>query len=97
MEKSSAVSNCHCILLPAHPKGGTGRIGMEHGPTVLYCCYILAPHYIREEPVSSLTIQLKSPTSPKSHPSPTSGICGEATPECEGQQGIHITALVLSS
>lgn len=97
MEKSSAVSNCHCILLPAHPKGGTGRIGMEHGPTVLYCCYILAPHYIREEPVSSLIIQLKSPTSQKSHPSPTSDICSEATSECEGQQGIHITALVLSS
>jgi len=65
--------------------------------TVLYCYYIPAPHYIKEEPDSSLTIQIKSPTFQKSCPSPISGICGEATPECEGQQGIHIASLVLSS
>lgn len=36
VEHISAVSYCHYILVPDHPKGGTGRRGMEHS----LLCYI---------------------------------------------------------
>lgn len=64
MEQGSAMSSSY-ILIPDHLRGEIGRIKMGHDSSVSYCYYILAPHYIREESGSSLTIQLKSPTSQK--------------------------------
>lgn len=68
---------------------------MGHSSTLSYCFYVLAPHHVREEPGSSLPIQLKSPTSQKSCPSPTSGIRREGTPEWEGPCGTHVSAPIL--
>lgn len=96
MEQGSHTSYCYYILVPDHPRGGTGRMGMEHGSTLSYCSYILAPHDVMEEPVSSLTTQIKSPTSHKSCPSLISSISGKAIQECEEQRGSHTSALVLS-
>lgn len=85
MEQSAALSSCYYVSVPDHLRGWIARIGMEHGSTVSYCDYTLVPHRVRGEPGSSLSIQLKSPTSQKSCPSPTSGIWGEAAPAWRGQ------------